>query len=77
MGGASERGAFFMHIIVNGSNHEHKGAGSLEELLAELGANKEAVAIMVNDQVIPKTERTGITLKDGDRVEVLSFMGGG
>jgi thiamine biosynthesis protein ThiS len=77
MGGASIRGAFFMNIIVNGEKHEIKVTASLDDLLKELGANSEAVALMVNDQVIPRTEREGIVLKDGDRLEVLSFMGGG
>lgn len=66
-----------MTILVNGNKHDHKGAGSLDELLMELGANPEAVALMVNDQVIPRADRAGITFKDGDRVEILSFMGGG
>ncbi len=66
-----------MHILVNGNKHELKGEGTLDCLLTELGANPDAVALMVNDQVIPRAERTRVTLKDGDRVEVLSFMGGG
>jgi len=66
-----------MKILVNGIQHEHKGRGTLDMLLNELGAQPDAVAIMVNDQVIPRTDRTAITLKEGDRVEVLSFMGGG
>jgi len=77
MGGASKWGAFFMNIIVNGNIHDHTGPGSLDVLLKELGARPDAVAIMVNDQVIPRADRAGITLKDGDYVEVLSFMGGG
>ena len=66
-----------MKIFVNGNQHEHKGNGSLDALLKELGANPDAVALMVNDHVIPRADRTAITLKDEDRVEVLSFMGGG
>ncbi len=70
-------GAFFMDIIVNGNKYDHKGTGSLNALIQELGANPDAVAIMLNDLIIPKAERAGISLKGGDRVEVLSFMGGG
>ncbi|MEI6563891.1 MAG: sulfur carrier protein ThiS [bacterium] len=66
-----------MTITVNGNKYEHHGDGRVDQLLAELGSNPDAVAIMVNDQVIPKIERMGVVLKDGDRVEVLSFMGGG
>ena len=51
--------------------------GSLEELIRELGANADQVAIMVNDRIIPKEKRGSVQLKDGDRVEILTFMGGG
>lgn len=66
-----------MNITVNGNNFDYQGAGSVDSLLKQLGANPEAVALMVNDQIIPRTERNTVVLKAGDRVEVLSFMGGG
>jgi thiamine biosynthesis protein ThiS len=66
-----------MDITVNGNQFDYQGTGSLDSLLKQLGANPEAVALMVNDQIIPRTERDAVVLKEGDRVEVLSFMGGG
>jgi thiamine biosynthesis protein ThiS len=66
-----------MNIIVNGKQYEHQGAATLDALLLALGVNPAAVALMLNEQVIPRAERTGVTLKAGDRVEILTFMGGG
>ncbi|MEI6168739.1 MAG: sulfur carrier protein ThiS [bacterium] len=66
-----------MTIIVNGQTHEHKGGGTLDSLLQELGANPAAVALMLNEQMIPRAERASIVINTGDRVEILSFMGGG
>ena len=66
-----------MNLIVNGKRHEHQGAATLDALLLALGVNPAAVALMLNEQVIPRAERTGVTLKAGDRVEILTFMGGG
>jgi thiamine biosynthesis protein ThiS len=66
-----------MKVMVNGCPHTHEGDGSLAALLKELNAQPEQVAVMVNDRVIPKAERTSIRLRDGDRVEVMTFMGGG
>lgn len=77
MGGAPQKGAFFMNITVNGKSHDHRGDGSLDVLLVELGANLDAVALMVNERVIPRAERSSVRLQAGDQVEVLSFMGGG
>ena len=66
-----------MNLTINGSQHSHEGAGSLAELLEELGANEDQVAMMVNDRIVPKDKRGSVQLKDGDRVEILTFMGGG
>ena len=66
-----------MDLTINGSQHTHGGQGSLAELLEKLGANPDQVAIMVNDRIVPKGELGSIQLRDGDRVEILTFMGGG
>jgi sulfur carrier protein len=66
-----------MRIILNGDEYEHKGAGTLAALLTEMRADPARVAIMLNDAVIPKAKRDSVALKDGDRVEVLGFAGGG
>jgi sulfur carrier protein len=66
-----------MNITLNGAAHTHHGSGSVSELLKELGVNPDQVVIMVNDRIIPKGERDAVRLRDGDGVEVLTFMGGG
>jgi sulfur carrier protein len=76
MGGASG-GAFSMHIMINGTPHELGKPETVGHLLTSLEIVPERVAIMVNDRIIPKEERAGSELKEGDRVEILTFMGGG
>jgi thiamine biosynthesis protein ThiS len=66
-----------MKIVVNGEAHVLGGTGTLRELLAELKASPDHVAVMVNDRIVPKAGRDALTLRAGDRVEVLTFMGGG
>jgi len=66
-----------MKLRLNGNGYDHHGDGSLGGLLAELKANPDQVAVMVNDRIIPKTERGALRLEEGDAVEVLTFMGGG
>ncbi len=66
-----------MNISINGTPHELAGPGTVENLLNSLEIVPEHVAIMVNDRIIPKAERSGSELKEGDRVEILTFMGGG
>jgi thiamine biosynthesis protein ThiS len=66
-----------MKLTVNGRPHEHHGAGTISALLLEMDAEPERVAVMVNDEVIPRAARESVTLKEHDRIEVLSFCGGG
>ena len=66
-----------MNITLNGSQHTHRGSGALSELLRELGVNPDQVAIMVNDRIVSKDERGAVQVCEGDRVEVLTFKGGG
>ena len=66
-----------MNIMINGTPHELAGPGTVEHLLNSLEIVPEHVAIMVNDRIIPKAVRSGSELKEGDHVEILTFMGGG
>jgi thiamine biosynthesis protein ThiS len=66
-----------MMLRLNGNMYEYQGDGYLTGLLLEMKANPEHVAVMVNEKIISKAERDGLTLKDDDVVELLTFMGGG
>jgi len=66
-----------MRLMINGEEHEHRGAGTLISLLGELRADGDRVATMVNDEIVRKEQRETLQLQGGDRVEVLIFAGGG
>ncbi len=66
-----------MKLILNGEPFEWGGQGALPELLQAVGAAPERVAVLVNDEVVVKEARPACRLKDGDRVELLTFAGGG
>ena len=66
-----------MKLTVNGEPHEHKGDGSVAALLDEMGSRPDRTALMVNGDVVPRARWTGVSLSDGDRVELLVFAGGG
>jgi len=66
-----------MQIFVNGEPTELPDALTLAALLATLGVREERVATEVNLDVVRRTAREGRVLADGDRVEIVSFVGGG
>lgn len=62
---------------MNGQNYTlHEGA-SLRHLLEQLKLNIDMVAVEVNLRVVPKAALTTTFLQEGDKVEVVHFVGGG
>jgi sulfur carrier protein len=66
-----------MKLYVNGKKLQYSGQASLSALLRKMGADPKRVAVVVNDGVVPAPKRAKFRLSDGDRVEILSFAGGG
>jgi sulfur carrier protein len=66
-----------MNLTVNGESLEMEGLSSISDLLVHLEIKAPKVAVELNLEIVPKTEFETTSLKDGDRVEVVSFVGGG
>lgn len=66
-----------MRIEVNGSAREVPPATTLAALLGVLGLRAESVAVERNGRLVPRTEHARTTLEEGDRVEVVTLVGGG
>ncbi|MBU4365496.1 MAG: sulfur carrier protein ThiS [Kiritimatiellae bacterium] len=66
-----------MHLILNGETIEQPRPCSLEALLRELKLKAERVATVVNDDVVPSSLRAARQVQEGDRIEILTFAGGG
>lgn len=52
-------------------------AATVADLLQELGLAGQAVAVEVNQSVVPKKQHGDATLNDGDTVELVTLVGGG
>lgn len=65
-----------MKLLLNGEPHETAEALTLQQLVDRLTPGGR-VAVVVNDSVVPAPERAGFALKENDRVEILTFAGGG
>jgi thiamine biosynthesis protein ThiS len=67
-----------MKLIVNGEEKEfNKDNLTIKELVKLLGIKAPNFAVAVGMDVIPKSEYETYKLKDGDKVEVVTFVGGG
>lgn len=68
---------FSMKIIVNGEEQEHDTPLTVASLLQKLNLRTEHVAIEVNLKILDRSDFPTWNLQEGDKVEILSFMGGG
>jgi len=50
---------------------------TVEQLLGEIGLDPQKVAVERNLEIVPKSNYAGISLDDGDRLEIIHFIGGG
>ena len=56
---------------------ELQGVFSVKEYLEQNGYVISQIAVELNEEILPKTEYVSTVLKDGDVMEIVSFMGGG
>ena len=66
-----------IEIQVNGEQRGSQTGATVGDLLRELGINTERVAVELNLEILDRKEFDQRSLKPGDRVEILSFIGGG
>ena len=50
---------------------------TVADLLAELGKDPKKLAVEVNEAVVPRIDHAARLLADGDRVEIVTLVGGG
>ena len=66
-----------MNIIVNG-NETHIAEGSvIGDLVISLGLNPQRLAVELNRKIMRRAEWDSTTISEGDRVEIVHFVGGG
>ncbi|HCB96117.1 MAG TPA: thiamine biosynthesis protein ThiS [Ruminococcus sp.] len=63
-------------VRINGENLDVVGK-SVAEYLNSSGYDLMRVAVELNGDIVPKAQYSDTIFKDGDSVEVVSFVGGG
>jgi thiamine biosynthesis protein ThiS len=66
-----------MKIIVNGEEQTYNVPLTVTALLQELDLRPEQVAVEVNLAILDRSNFPTWNLQEGDKVEILSFIGGG
>lgn len=66
-----------MQITLNGERHDVEAPLSVLSLLQELGLDVGRVAVEVNRCILKRKDFDAVELSQGDRIEVVTFVGGG
>lgn len=64
-------------IIVNGEEFEIDSGSSVANLVEERGLDRSRVAVELNGEIVPRGTFDDTLLHDGDKVEIVHFVGGG
>ena len=65
-----------MKIIINGQEHSFSPI-TLASLVEHLGMKQDRVAVELNRNIVPRNQWAETNLAEGDRLEIVHFVGGG
>ncbi len=66
-----------MQITINGEVENLDGAMSVADLLARRRIEPVRVAVEINEDIVPRKTFAETMIRDGDRIEIVTFVGGG
>jgi len=64
-------------IVVNGNQTDIPDSSTISDLVKQLGLNPERVAVERNRKIVRRAEWGSTAISEGDRLEVVHFVGGG
>lgn len=66
-----------MQVQLNGEAREIEPGMTVADLVVQLGGDPRGIAIERNLEIVPKSQHGAVLLEEGDRLEVVQFVGGG
>ena len=66
-----------MELVINGETLTLTNVENISDLLSQLDLNSDRVAVEVNLQIVRRDDRATFRLQDQDKIEIVSFIGGG
>jgi sulfur carrier protein len=64
-------------VVINGETRSLAGGTTVAALILELGLGDRRVAVERNREVVPRAAHATTVLAAGDRLELVTFVGGG
>lgn len=64
-------------VVINGEDRAIASGSTVADLLRELALDPLTVAVERNLDIVPRSQYAACVLQSGDRLEVVTFVGGG
>jgi thiamine biosynthesis protein ThiS len=66
-----------MRLTINGDERQLPSVATITELVAALELDTRKVAVERNLEIVPRSLHAETPVADGDRIEIVHFIGGG
>jgi sulfur carrier protein len=66
-----------MNLFLNGESRTFEAVADVAALVAALGLDPRKVAVERNLEIVPRSAYVRTALAEGDRIEIVHFIGGG
>ena len=66
-----------MKLTINGEERTFDSVSTMSDLLAQLGLKPDRIAVELNRDLISRDRWAQTQLADGDKLEIVHFVGGG
>ena len=66
-----------MKLMINGEERTFEGIADVAGLVRALGLDPRKVAVERNLEIVPRSTYSRVGIADGDRMEIVQFVGGG
>ncbi len=66
-----------MTLTINGESRQFENVSTLASLIEALGLKGDRVAVELNRNIVSRRDWPATSLKDGDKLEIVHFVGGG
>ena len=66
-----------MKLIINGEIKDIQDNSSLQKIITDLGIEDKVMAAAINMNIVKKDDWSNFIPNDGDKLELLQFVGGG
>lgn len=66
-----------MKLRINGDDRDFTAPLTLASLVEQLGMKQDRVSVELNRDIVPRDKWSQTNLSEGDRLEIVHFVGGG